>query len=122
MPGPLFASSVGCFGKQDCQICTGREEGEFASVVWLMTLIGSKGGSEFTHSQCVPKAGFITFCQPMTAAQMTRKTYDLVISQIGLVQCVLITQSTQCCNRFFTPNHGKASRILKNSSGSGILF
>ena len=57
VPRPLFGVSVGCFGKQDCQICAEREEcvcgGAFASMVWLMTLIGSKGASEFTRSQCV---------------------------------------------------------------------
>lgn len=53
VPGPLFHLSAGCFGKQDCQICADRQEQDLASMVWLMTLIGSKGGSEFTRLQCV---------------------------------------------------------------------
>lgn len=55
-PGALFSLSVDCFGKQDCQIC--RERGgafeAFASMVWLMTLICSKDGSEFSLQACSP--------------------------------------------------------------------
>lgn len=62
VPGPLFSLSVGCFGKQDCQICSKRRGagggggvgGGSKSMVWLMTLIGLKGSSEFIRSQRVP--------------------------------------------------------------------
>lgn len=63
-PGPLFSLSVGCFGKQDCQICTEREGwvwgGGFASMVWLKARrVGVSSHSESAHpfTMCVPKTG-----------------------------------------------------------------
>lgn len=50
-PGPCSACLLAALVNRTVRSAE-REEGDFASMVWL-TLIGSKGGSEFTRSQCV---------------------------------------------------------------------
>lgn len=49
-PGPLFSLSVGCFGKQDCQICTERERRGGICIHGVVE--DSKGESEFTLQVC----------------------------------------------------------------------
>lgn len=52
VPGSLFGLSVGCFGKQDCQICT--ETGRDGGGGW-----DSTGRSSPVHNVCPKNSGVI---------------------------------------------------------------